>query len=308
MEVPCGKCIACRIQRTNEWTTRIMHEYELTKKGMFITLTYNNEELKYGKSFTSGKPSALQTTPEGGRLHNILPSGNNSGNLHNLNFATLDKSDLQKFFKRLRKQISGVHTTGLKYFACGEYGETTNRPHYHIIITGWQTPLSNIYYNTVTKQMSSRLMDQLWTMGHNVCGTVTNDSIQYTVGYIRKKLYGPNNKIDNEIYTKTGRIPPFQLQSQGIGLDYAKNNIKKLLEGKITVKGKRESVPRYYFKKLKSPELNQIKRDNIINKIYEETEQCIIDNLPYDKKRARDRQVNEVKNGARARIIKERKL
>lgn len=44
--------------------------------------------------------------------------------------GSLQKRDLQLFLKRLRKN------TGLKfkYFACGEYGEKFQRPHYHILI------------------------------------------------------------------------------------------------------------------------------------------------------------------------------
>ena len=43
---------------------------------------------------------------------------------------TLQKSDLQKFFKRLRKK---THEK-ISYYAVGEYGDNTQRPHYHIIL------------------------------------------------------------------------------------------------------------------------------------------------------------------------------
>lgn len=42
----------------------------------------------------------------------------------------LVKEDLQKFFKRAR------HSFDFRYFACGEYGEATHRPHYHALIFG----------------------------------------------------------------------------------------------------------------------------------------------------------------------------
>lgn len=66
-EVPCGKCIACRIRRTNEWGIRIMQECSSWEHSSFLTLTYDNMHL----------PADL----------------------------SLRKDDLQKFFKRLRFDI-----------------------------------------------------------------------------------------------------------------------------------------------------------------------------------------------------------
>ena len=44
-KVPCGRCRACRIQRTSEWTLRILHEMENHDANVFITLTYNETNL-----------------------------------------------------------------------------------------------------------------------------------------------------------------------------------------------------------------------------------------------------------------------
>jgi len=280
-----------------------MHEYDLTKKGMFITLTYRNEELKYGSIDAIKRPEINHSTLKGDRICDILHLG---GSVSDLHFATLDKGDLQKFFKKLRKHISPQN---FKYFACGEYGDETNRPHYHIIITGWQNPLSDIYYNPVIKNNSSYMLDELWPFGHNTVGGLERASVQYTVGYIRKKLYGDNGKIDHSIYTSTNRTPPFQLASQGIGLKYAEKNMEKLMKGEITINGKTQPTPRYYKKKLgHNPQMQQIKKDNIVKKIYQDVNESIINNLTYDQKITRDRQINEVENAARAKIKKQRKL
>ena len=64
-EVPCGKCIGCRLDYSRDWAVRCKHEARMNEKNMFITLTYNNENL-----------------PENG---------------------TLVKKDFQDFMKRLRK-------------------------------------------------------------------------------------------------------------------------------------------------------------------------------------------------------------
>jgi hypothetical protein len=94
--VPCGKCIPCLKRRSSHWSFRILQESKTAKSSCFITLTYDQVPL----------------SPNG------LP--------------TLLKRDYQTFFKRLRKLAP--HKKGkkrLKYFACGEYGTKTARPHYH---------------------------------------------------------------------------------------------------------------------------------------------------------------------------------
>lgn len=96
--IRCRKCMPCRINKKSEWTARILLEGLLHPTSIFITLTYNSDNL-----------------PELDKY----PGGN------------LLKSDLQKFFRACRD-------AGLKfrYFACGEYGEKSKRAHYHAIMFG----------------------------------------------------------------------------------------------------------------------------------------------------------------------------
>lgn len=44
-----------------------------------------------------------------------------------------NRRELQLFFKRLRKRLG----TPIAYLACGEYGETNERPHFHALIFGY---------------------------------------------------------------------------------------------------------------------------------------------------------------------------
>lgn len=96
MIVPCGKCMACRVQRTKEWSLRLMQESDYYMDNSFITLTYDDTHL-----------------PEDKGLH---------------------KEALQDFFKRLRYYIP--KEINIKYYACGEYGDQFGRPHYHAIVFG----------------------------------------------------------------------------------------------------------------------------------------------------------------------------
>lgn len=44
--VPCGKCMPCKIARSREWATRMLHELNYAG-GCFVTLTYDDAHLPY---------------------------------------------------------------------------------------------------------------------------------------------------------------------------------------------------------------------------------------------------------------------
>ena len=96
MEYPCGQCRACRVNRARDWAVKIMHETDYYDYSTFMTITYDEENVPYE---FSGDDGLVQT---------------------------LCKRDLQLFIKRLRKWL---HPEKIKYYACGEYGSRTHRPH-----------------------------------------------------------------------------------------------------------------------------------------------------------------------------------
>lgn len=159
--------------------------------------------------------------------------------------GSLVKEDLQKFFKRLRRyyQYKNGENAKLKYFACGEYGDLLGRPHYHSIIFGL-SPVGN----------DRRLIQSAWKfckwdkISHKSIGTVTSDSIMYVCGYITKKILGKQSKM---AYEDKGLIPPFQLQSQGLGLNYCLSHQELWQEqGFLSFNGKEVGLPRYYKDKI----------------------------------------------------------
>lgn len=152
---------------------------------------------------------------------------------------TLSKQELQKFFKRLRRKLD----VPIKYYACGEYGDRTARPHYHAIIIGW-SPLDipGDIKTHGSNTRSSTFVESIWKFGNNTVGSVTPESIRYVTGYIRKKLYG-----DKAIEEYGDRIPPFALMSLGLGKDFLLDNADRLSTNlMMTRNGKRVSLPRYY--------------------------------------------------------------
>ncbi|WNK12404.1 MAG: replication initiator protein [Microvirus sp.] len=51
LELPCGQCVGCRLERSRQWATRIMHEASLHDFSSFVTLTYNDENCPVSLSY-----------------------------------------------------------------------------------------------------------------------------------------------------------------------------------------------------------------------------------------------------------------
>ena len=45
VEIRCGQCVGCRLDRSREWAIRCVHEAALYDDNCFVTLTYNDENL-----------------------------------------------------------------------------------------------------------------------------------------------------------------------------------------------------------------------------------------------------------------------
>lgn len=44
-QLPCGKCIDCRLEYSRQWAIRCMHEASIHPDNIFLTLTYDNEHV-----------------------------------------------------------------------------------------------------------------------------------------------------------------------------------------------------------------------------------------------------------------------
>ena len=206
MLVSCGKCVNCKLNYAKMWSIRIMHELKDWDSACFLTLTYDDEHL-----------------PADG---------------------SLDKSDLQKFFKRLRKNLKGKK---IKYFACGEYGEHFFRPHYHAIVFG------------LDSVRSQKLIESSWTLGFISVGSVTSDSANYVARYTVK-----GGLADEECY-KLGLQPQFLVMSRrpGIGSNLATcKDYQSWLSntGYLVHKGLKYPIPRYYKTKLEPQLLDKLRK------------------------------------------------
>lgn len=249
IQVPCGKCPDCKRLRAIQWSFRLQQEQHKSINGGFITLTYNEENIPY------------------------LENG----------VETLDYDDLTKFIKKLRRQTEYFYSKGLpdykakgsnkhkyintfnalkstkiKYYAVGEYGGNTNRPHYHLIA-----------FN-IPREVKEKI-GKIWSKGMVKVGTVTPKSIRYVANYIMI------NKQSDDV-----RVPESARMSKGIGLGYFENNesyMRRRISSTIRYNDIDIPMPKYYKDKVFNEEekafLGEKNKNEYFSKELERREQWI---------------------------------
>lgn len=157
--------------------------------------------------------------------------------------GTLRLTDLQKFLKRVRKAGHQI-----RYFAAGEYGERTQRPHYHLVVFGYM-PHDRVHIpgNRTIPLYRSRELTELWGLGDAKLSPVTRENATYVAKYTLSKYDETGNKRDF-----AGRQAPFLTMSThpGIGSNYAREHARALvrLDGIRLRGGQLAALPRYYEK------------------------------------------------------------
>lgn len=170
---------------------------------------------------------------------------------------SLNYRHFQLFMKRVRKSYSRV-----RFYMCGEYGETYSRPHYHACLFGLRPrDLTPWRRSSAGFQLfRSASLEKLWPYGSVEVGDVSFESAAYVARYIMKKVTGSNAEkhyeivdgITGEIYS---RVPEFTRMSlkPGIGHDwYRKYSAEVFPLDRVVVRGHEAKPPRYYFNMLKS--------------------------------------------------------
>lgn len=267
VEIPCGQCIGCRIDRTKQWAVRAMHESSLHDTNSFITLTYNPES---------------------------LPSDH-----------SVHRSHLQNFFKRLRKKL---HPKKIRYFACGEYGEKQNRPHYHSIIFGYDFPDKKPHSQNHSGDIlyRSSILESAWPFGHCLIGECTFESCAYIARYCLKKRMGKPDSIDKHGKTnasyyelcdpETGEIhilnPEFSAMSNrpGIGKNWLLQYKQDTDKDFFTLNGKKHKLPKYYDKILEEDDPEGMRKRKIKRRLDAEKNK---ENNTYERLQVREEIQNE---------------
>lgn len=171
---PCGQCNPCRFNRRRLWTHRLILESMCHAENSFVTLTYDEANL-----------------PPGGTL---VPE-----------HYQLWLKRFRSTFNRLRSD-KGLTPWKQRFYLVGEYGDVSQRPHYHAALFGVGPELQDLVRET-------------WGLGHVMCGDLTVESAQYICGYVTKKL---TSKDDPRL---EGRHPEFARMSNrpGIGANAMKS-------------------------------------------------------------------------------------
>lgn len=238
--LPCGKCIGCRNDMTKDWAVRAYHESQLHDYSSVLTLTFDEDHLN----------------------------------------RSLDKQDAVKFIKRLRIYLSRsehlrenyphFYKKKISYLYCGEYGSKFNRPHYHIIIFGFDFP-DKVYLKdseSGDEIYISKILSELWPFGYATIGKMSMASAMYCASYVTKYV---SNAEKESIYTdvNTGeyRQPEFGHASRcgdtgykkpsgdpilgGLGLKWLiKYHDDILTHNCVIIANQKYRIPRYYLKKM----------------------------------------------------------
>lgn len=164
--VPCGQCMNCRINKGRHWTSRILMELVTSDRpAYFLTLTYNDENVP-------------RTDQE------YVP--------------TLRRQQFQTWLKNTNQNHGPF-----RYYAVGEYGDDTLRPHYHMALF----PGDGCSVDVVTNE---------WRKGFVSAYPMSATRAQYLANYTTKKL---TSNTDSRL--KDGQEPEFRSSSRHPGLGAA---------------------------------------------------------------------------------------
>ena len=228
LELPCGQCIGCRLERSRQWAMRCVHESSLHEDNAFITLTYDDS---------------------------CLPPG-----------GSLVYADFQKFMKRLRRRtgakisfyVGGEYGEELlrpHYHACLFGYDFSDKVYFKKSASG-----ERLY--------TSKLLDSLWPFGFATVGSVSFQSAAYIARYCMKKVNGQLAKSHYETITDDGeiidRLPEFNHMSlkPAIGKRWLeKFETDVYPRDYVVINGVKTKPPKYYdrlFKEWDSGEFSEL--------------------------------------------------
>lgn len=218
IKLPCGKCPECMKDYYTDWATRGSRELMMWDSSLFMTLTYNDENLPPDKS--------------------------------------LRKKDVQDFIKRLKKRFKSSKENPIRQIYCGEYGEHTLRPHYHCILFNVDFKDKRKHYISPQghQVFTSATLTALWGKGNVEFGYATPESIAYVFKYILKKK---TRKEKSKPYTLEAPDGCYDVAHEFIeasrnpGIGAFSRDSSSLKKGYLSVNGVKKKLPKYFLESLK---------------------------------------------------------
>lgn len=150
LELPCGQCIGCRLERSRQWAVRCLHESKLHEENSFVTLTYSDENLPSNGSLVYKHFQLFMR-----RMRKSLGAP--------VRFYMAGEYGEQYGRPHYHALLFGKDFSDKKYFKSGKFGDAL---------------------------FTSRELDSYWRLGQCLVGTVTIQSAGYIARYCMKKVTG----------------------------------------------------------------------------------------------------------------------
>lgn len=167
VDLPCGQCVGCRLERSRQWAIRCMHEAQMHTQNCFITLTYNNESCP--KDFS------------------------------------LNHKHFQDFMKRLRKRYGDKNVKFYMAGEYGENFDRPHF-HACIFGLDFEDKKFFRRTQTGSFLYTSEILESLWPFGYSTIGDVTFESAAYVARYIMKKVNGEQSSRYEYCDLETGEL------------------------------------------------------------------------------------------------------
>ena len=151
LEIPCGRCIGCKLERSRQWAIRCVHEASLHDENCVLTLTYDDDHL-----------------PADG---------------------SVDVTEFQRFMKRLRKHFTGQKIRFLHCGEYGDEGGRPHY-HACIFGINFDDKKFHKKSAKGDRLYTSETLQKLWPFGFCLIGSLTFESAAYVARYITKKITG----------------------------------------------------------------------------------------------------------------------
>lgn len=238
LQLPCGGCEGCLLERSRNWAIRCMHEARQWENNCFITLTYKD-----------------------------VPNCNSLNHAHFQRFMKVFRDNYQGAQPYVDPRTNKV-SHPIRYYMAGEYGSRYGRPHYHACIFNFDFKDREYLCttNSGSKLFRSAQLEELWSegkgsnrrsLGFSSIGDVTFESAAYVARYVMKKAQQEFDASYTDEHTgeyyEDVRVPEYNRMSlrPGIGatwLDQYKADVYP--HDEVIVNGFPTRPPRYYDKRL----------------------------------------------------------
>ncbi len=256
LNLPCGQCIGCRLEKSRQWAMRCVHEASLYEANSFITLTYNDENLPKDRNLNKEHWKLFMK-----KLRNRFPE-TKIRYYHCGEYGTWCR-DCDKSEKSCR---------------CDHFLPGPGRPHYHACIFNFDFA-DKVYFKTINGQRlyTSDVLANTWGFGFCTVGDVTFESAAYVPRYIMKKVTGDMADEHYRVADKdTGEVydlePEYTTMSRGgtgglggIGSEwYRRYKSDVFPSDEVIIRGKNMKPPKFYDEiyKVEDPQAYERMKDN----------------------------------------------